>query len=99
MSTPKEVAVFWYNSSIKLTDDLIQSEIAIKNLTIEVNDLKNKLEVAQKEIKYWKEKSNSYPNSMTYEQMIDLKCEIARLGEENAKFAKWRRILDKFKIF
>lgn len=38
-------------------------------------------------------------SSMTYEQIIDLKCENARLKEENAKFAKWQRILDKFKIF
>ena len=38
-------------------------------------------------------------SSMTYEQIIDLKCENARLREENAKFAKWQRILDKFKIF
>lgn len=36
---------------------------------------------------------------MTYEQIIDIKCENARLREENAKFAKWKRILDKFKIF
>ena len=36
---------------------------------------------------------------MTYEQIIDLKCENARLKEENAKFAKWKQILDKFKIF
>lgn len=36
---------------------------------------------------------------MTYEQIIDLKCENARLREENIKFAKWKRILDKFKIF
>lgn len=36
---------------------------------------------------------------ITYEQIIDLKCENARLKEENAKFAKWKRILDKFKIF
>lgn len=38
-------------------------------------------------------------SSMTYEQIIDLKCENARLREENDKFAKWKRILDKFKIF
>ena len=38
-------------------------------------------------------------SSMTYEQIIDLKCENARLREENAKFAKWQRILEKFKIF
>lgn len=38
-------------------------------------------------------------SSMTYEQIIDLKCENARLREENAKFTKWQRILDKFKIF
>ena len=38
-------------------------------------------------------------SSMTYEQIIDLKCENERLREENAKFAKWQRILDKFKIF
>ena len=38
-------------------------------------------------------------SSMTYEQIIDLKCENARLREENAKFAKWQQILDKFKIF
>ena len=38
-------------------------------------------------------------SSMTYEQIIDLKCENARLREENAKFAKLKRILDKFKIF
>ena len=38
-------------------------------------------------------------SSMTYEQIIDLKCENARLKEENAKFAKLKRILDKFKIF
>ena len=38
-------------------------------------------------------------SSMTYEQIIDLKCENARLREENAKSAKWQRILDKFKIF
>lgn len=38
-------------------------------------------------------------SSMTYEQIIDLKCENARLKEENAKFTKLKRILDKFKIF
>ena len=38
-------------------------------------------------------------SSMTYEQIIDLKCENARLREENAKSAKWKQILDKFKIF
>lgn len=38
-------------------------------------------------------------SSMTYEQIIDLKCENARLKEENAKFVKLKRILDKFKIF
>lgn len=41
--------------------------------------------------------NNSF--GMTYEQIVDLKCENARLREENTKFEKWQRLLDKIKIF
>lgn len=36
---------------------------------------------------------------MTYEQIVDLKCENKRLTEQLAKFEKWQRLLDKIKIF
>ena len=42
---------------------------------------------------------NELTPKMTYEQIIDLKCENARLKEENAKLVKLKQILDKFKIF
>lgn len=38
-------------------------------------------------------------NFMTYEQIVDLKCENKRLTEQLAKFTKWQRLLDKIKIF
>lgn len=43
--------------------------------------------------------AKSSQNSMTYEQIVDLKCENKRLIEQLAKFAKWQQLLDKFKIF
>ena len=91
-------------------DKLAQSEAANLKLITEIDDLEHKYIITElgyreeinkinSQIEYWKEKSVSYPNSMTYEQIIDLKCENAKLKEENTKFAKWQRILDKFKIF
>ena len=142
--TPEEVATFWHQKSTELEAKLKDSEIARRNLAIEVGDLKNKYTalklsaeedirrlnksidrerglVCQKEndvdlyMKRWYQTNDELKiaqlaladmnkqvdeiSSMTYEQIIDLKCENARLKEENAKFAKLKRILDKFKIF
>lgn len=142
--TPEEVATFWYQKSTELEAKLKDSEIARRNLAIEIGDLKNKYtalkvsaeedirklnksidhersRVCQKEndvdlyMKRWYQTNDELKitqqaladmnkqideiSSMTYEQIIDLKCENARLREENAKSAKWKRILDKFKIF
>ena len=142
--TPEEVATFWYQKSTELEAKLKDSEIARRDLAIEVGDLKNKYtalklsaeedirrlnknidyersRVCQKEndvdlyMKRWYQTNDELKitqqaladmnkqidevSSMTYEQIIDIKCENARLREENAKFAKWKRILDKFKIF
>lgn len=63
------------------------------------NEYKEALELAQVVIANKDNMINELTPKMTYEQIIDLKCENARLREENAKFAKWKRILDKFKIF
>lgn len=142
--TPEEVATFWHQKSTELEAKLKDSEIARRNLAIEVGDLKNKYTalklsaeedirrlnksidrerglVCQKEndvdlyMKRWHQTNDELKiaqlaladmnkqideiSSMTYEQIIDLKCENARLKEENAKFVKLKRILDKFKIF
>ena len=142
--TPEEVATFWHQKSTELETKLKDSEIARRDLAIEVGDLKNKYTalklsaeedirrlnksidreralVCQKEndvelyMKRWYQTNDELKiaqlaladmnkqideiSSMTYEQIIDLKCENARLKEENAKFAKLKRILDKFKIF
>ena len=69
-----------------------------KQLAI-TNEYKEALKTAQAIIADNDNMINGLTPKMTYEQIIDLKCENARLREENAKFAKWQRILDKFKIF
>lgn len=69
-----------------------------KQLAI-TNEYKDALKTAQAIIADNDNAINELTPKMTYEQIIDLKCENARLKEENAKFAKWKRILDKFKIF
>lgn len=69
-----------------------------KQLAI-TNEYKEALKTAQAIIADNDNAINELTPKMTYEQIIDLKCENARLREENAKFAKWKRILDKFKIF
>ena len=69
-----------------------------KQLAI-TNEYKEALKTAQVIIADNDNMINGLTPKMTYEQIIDLKCENARLKEENAKFAKWKRILDKFKIF
>lgn len=69
-----------------------------KQLTI-TNEYKDALKEAQAIIAHNDNVINELTPKMTYEQIIDLKCENARLKEENAKFAKLKRILDKFKIF
>lgn len=61
-------------------------------------ETRNKIEAMQSTITNMSNQMSEI-DSMTYEQIIDLKCENARLKEENAKFVKWKRILDKFKIF
>ena len=63
------------------------------------NEYKEALKLAQVVIANKDNMINELTPKMTYEQIIDIKCENARLREENAKFAKWQRILDKFKIF
>lgn len=63
------------------------------------NEYKEALKLAQVVIANKDNIINELTPKMTYEQIIDIKCENARLREENAKFAKWQRILDKFKIF
>ena len=63
------------------------------------NEYKEALKLAQVVIANKDNMINELTPKMTYEQIIDIKCENARLREENAKFAKWKRILDKFKIF
>lgn len=69
-----------------------------KQLAI-TNEYKDALKEAQAIIAHNDNVINELTPKMTYEQIIDLKCENARLKEENAKFAKLKRILDKFKIF
>lgn len=69
-----------------------------KQLAI-TNEYKDALKAAQAIIANNDNIINELTPKMTYEQIIDLKCENARLKEENAKFAKWKRILDKIKIF
>lgn len=69
-----------------------------KQLAI-ANEYKEALKAAQAIIADNDNVINELTPKMTYEQIIDLKCENARLREENTKFAKWKRILDKFKIF
>lgn len=69
-----------------------------KQLAI-TNEYKDALKEAQAIIAHNDNVINELTPKMTYEQIIDLKCENARLREENAKSAKWKRILDKFKIF
>lgn len=69
-----------------------------KQLAI-TNEYKDALKTAQAIIANNDNMINELTPKVTYEQIIDLKCENARLKEENAKFAKWKRILDKFKIF
>lgn len=83
--TPEEVATFWYQKSLEL-------ETKLKYWFKRSSDLEDKLAQLSDEIVELTPK-------MTYEQIIDLKCENARLREENAKYAKWMRILDKIKIF
>ena len=63
------------------------------------NEYKEALKLAQVVIANKDNMINELTPKMTYEQIIDIKCENARLREENAKFAKWKQILDKFKIF
>ena len=69
-----------------------------KQLAI-TNEYKEALKTAQAIIADNDNMINGLTPKMTYEQIIDFKCENARLKEENVKFAKWKRILDKFKIF
>ena len=69
-----------------------------KQLAI-TNEYKEALKTAQAIIADNDNMINGLTPKMTYEQIIDLKCENARLKEENAKFVKWKQILDKFKIF
>ena len=69
-----------------------------KQLAI-TNEYKEALKLAQVVIAHKDNMINELTPKMTYEQIIDIKCENARLREENAKFAKWKQILDKFKIF
>ena len=69
-----------------------------KQLAI-TNEYKDALKEAQAIIAHNDNVINELTPKMTYEEIIDLKCENARLREENAKFAKLKRILDKFKIF
>ena len=69
-----------------------------KQLAI-TNEYKEALKTAQAIIANNDNMINELTPKVTYEQIIDLKCENARLKEENVKFAKWKRILDKFKIF
>lgn len=69
-----------------------------KQLAI-TNEYKEALKTAQAIIADNDNMINGLTPKMTYEQIIDLKCENARLKEENAKFAKWKQILDKIKIF
>ena len=69
-----------------------------KQLAI-TNEYKDALKTAQAIIADNDNAINELTPKMTYEQIIDLKCENARLREENVKFAKWKQILDKFKIF
>ena len=69
-----------------------------KQLAI-TNEYKEALKTAQAIIADNDNMINELTPKVTYEQIIDLKCENARLREENAKFVKWKRILDKFKIF
>lgn len=91
----------------ELIEEQLKAQIALTNewstkwskqLAI-TNEYKEALKIAQAIIADNDNMINKLTPKMTYEQIIDLKCENTRLKEENAKFAKWKRILDKFKIF
>lgn len=91
----------------ELIEEQLKAQIALTNewstkwskqLAI-TNEYKEALKAAQAIIANKDNMINELTPKMTYEQIIDIKCENARLKEENAKFAKLQRILDKFKIF
>lgn len=95
--TPKEVATFWFKKSAELEEKVKELETTNYNLLQE----KQKLE---QNAHYWleawyRELKKTLSVSMTYEQIVDLKCENKRLTEQLAKFEKWQRLLDKIKIF
>lgn len=80
----------------QLMEDYQKRSTSYYNLAHEYRDA---LKVSQLTIADKDNQIRELTPKMTYEQIIDIKCENARLREENAKFAKWKRILDKFKIF
>lgn len=80
----------------RLMEDYQKRSTSYYNLAQEYRDA---LKVSQLTIADRDNQIHELTPKMSYEQIIDLKCENARLKEENAKFAKWQRILDKFKIF
>ena len=109
----QNLVVYWYKKALELKEEknkmaekikLLEdrNELMVKQLkeqTALTNEYKEALKLAQVVIANKDNMINELTPKMTYEQIIDIKCENARLREENAKFAKWKRILDKFKIF
>lgn len=81
---------------------LAKNEELTRELTICKTKADEQVTIAQENVNSWKANYDNLVNNsfgMTYEQIIDLKCENARLREENTKFEKWQRLLDKIKIF
>lgn len=83
----------------KLEARIYQAEMRAGEAELFGRSWRDKCWEMEKEIKQLSDKIVEAASKMTYEQIIDLKCENARLREENAKYAKWMRILDKIKIF
>ena len=83
----------------KLEARIYQAEMRAGNADLERRQWRDECREMKKKIKQLSDEIVEATSQMTYEQIIDLKCENARLREENAKFTKWKRILDKFKIF
>ena len=104
----QELVIYWHEqaSTFKEEKDKMAKKIALLEARNELmaKQLKEQTTLTNEWSTKWSKQlatTNEYKDApkMTYEQIIDLKCENARLREENAKFAKWQRILDKFKIF
>jgi predicted nuclease with TOPRIM domain len=102
----KDTEEYWSRHSADLQNKLNESKVLTDEFARELAMCKTKateqIAIAQENVNRLNANYDNLVNNsfgMTYEQIIDLKCENARLREENTKFEKWQRLLDKIKIF